>query len=555
MNTTAESTTARSFLGVLLVGIVAGVLAAVAMLVTMGILRLAFGWPTPTELIFDRLFPLLTVEFFIGSLVKAGGYTPLKLQGVYGALAGQVAVAAIGGVIYSWYLNRLEQRQRSDNVDPGIFDARGWRLIVPGVLVATVLFVILLWPTLITNYHGLPPARARIIASLEMLISFSVCGFGIMLFHALISARPAQSSAKSAGVRTTGRRRFLALGIGAALSIALDGLLRRLYRIGTFAYDGRQYGGPGVQKITPIRPRDEFYQVSKNLIDPMIVRDSWRLDIVGQVENPQVYSFADIAAMPAVEQETTLLCISYAIGSGLCSNAMWKGVPLPRLLAQVKPKPNVTTVLFRAADGYYETFRFEKAMEPTTIVAYEMNGEPLPQGHGFPLRLIVPGLYGEKNPKWLTRIELLDEADARLHRRHGCGFYKQQGWGRLGDAIPTHSRFDAPQVAGDHFAQPFILGRTAELRGMAFGGDRGISKVEISTDDGETWEETEISYPGTRISWSLWRYEWTPKEVGKSQLVVRATDGDGKLQISEYRDQVPDGATGFHHVRASVVAS
>ena len=213
----------------------------------------------------------------------------------------------------------------------------------------------------------------------------------------------------------------------------------------------------------------------------MIVRDSWRLDIVGQVENPQVYSFADIAAMPAVEQETTLLCISYGIGSGLCSNAIWKGVPLPRLLAQVKPKPNVTTVLFRAADGYYETFRFEKAMEPTTLVAYEMNGEPLPQGHGFPLRLIVPGLYGEKNPKWLTRIELLDEADARLHRRHGCGFYKQQGWGRLGDVIPTHSRFDAPQVAGNHFAQPFILGKTAELRGMAFGGDRGISKVEIST--------------------------------------------------------------------------
>jgi len=287
----------------------------------------------------------------------------------------------------------------------------------------------------------------------------------------------------------------------------------------------------------------------------MIVRDSWRLDIVGQVENPQVYSFADIAAMPAVEQETTLLCISYGIGSGLCSNAIWKGVPLPRLLAQVTPKPNVTTVLFRAADGYYETFRFEKAMEPTTLVAYEMNGEPLPQGHGFPLRLIVPGLYGEKNPKWLTRIELLDEADARLHRRHGCGFYKQQGWGRLGDAIPTHSRFDAPQVAGNHFAQPFILGKTAELRGMAFGGDRGISKVEISTDDGKTWEEVEISQPGTKISWSLWRYEWTPREVGESQLVVRATNGEGKLQISEYRDQVPDGATGLHRVRANVVAS
>src|SRR5215471_2173303 len=394
MSTTTESTATRSLLAVVLVGAVAGVLAGVAMLVTMGILRVVFGWPTPTELIFDRLFPFLTVEFFISSLVKAGGYTPLKLQGVYGALAGQVVVAAIGGVIYSWYLNRLDRRQHSHNADHGNVDPRGWRLIAPGVLATTVLLVILLWPTLITNYHGLPPAQARIVASLEMLISFSVCGFGIMLFHALLSARPAETSSEGAGALTVGRRRFLALGIGAAVVLALGSTLRRLFRMGTFSYDGRQYRGPGVQKITPIRPRDEFYQVSKNLIDPMIVRDSWRLDIVGQVENPQVYSFADIAAMPAVEQETTLLCISYGIGSGLCSNAIWKGVPLPSLLAQVKPKSNVTTVLFRAADGYYETFRFEKAMEPTTLVAYEMNGEPLPQGHGFPLRLIVPGLYG-----------------------------------------------------------------------------------------------------------------------------------------------------------------
>src|SRR3954451_25292767 len=114
MKATTEPTTTRSFLGVLLVGIVAGVLAGIAMVVTTGILRLAFGWPTPTELIFDRLFPFLTVEFFIGSLVKCVGCTPLKLQGVYGPMAGQVPVAAIGGVFYSWYLNRLERRQHWD---------------------------------------------------------------------------------------------------------------------------------------------------------------------------------------------------------------------------------------------------------------------------------------------------------------------------------------------------------------------------------------------------------------------------------------------------------
>lgn len=545
----------RPWIKKLMVGFFAGLLAGISMLLTMALLRLFLGWPTPTELIFDRLFPLLTVEFFIGSLVRAGGYTPLKLQGVFGALAGQVIVAGLGGVIYAFYLRRHDRRSGSPSTSGPLFDPRGWPLIIPGVLAATLLFIALLWPTLYTNYRGYPPGASHVIASLGMLISFSICGLGIMFFYGLLNRPPPAPGADEpamAAVGSVGRRRFVALGLGTALVLALGGTLRRLFQVGTFRYDGRQYSGPKVQKITPIRPNDEFYQVSKNLIDPDVVRDVWRLDIVGQVETPRIYSFADVAAMPAVEQETTLLCISYGVGSGLCSNAIWKGVPLPALLAPVKPKPNVTTVLFRAADGYYETFRFEKAMEPTTLVAYEMNGEPLPRGHGFPLRLIVPGLYGEKQPKWLTRIELLDEADARLHRRHGCGFYKQQGWGREGDVIPTHSRIDAPQVRGNHFESPFQVGKPVELRGMAFGGDRGISKVEISDDDGETWKDAAITKPGTKLSWSLWSYQWTPAGEGETKLVVRATDGNGKLQISEYRDQVPDGATGLHGVRAVV---
>jgi DMSO/TMAO reductase YedYZ molybdopterin-dependent catalytic subunit len=533
----------RPVVKTLLWGFVAGVFAGVAMLLCMALLRLFLGWPTPTELIFDRLFPFLTVDFFISSLIKAGGYTPLKLQGIFGALTAQLVVAGLGGAIYALYLRGHRA------------GSRGWSLIIPGVIAAAVLVVALLWPTLVTNYRGYPPDTARWIAALEMLVSFSVCGAGIMFFYGLLNRPepiPAAPPGESGAPTSVGLRRFLALGMAAVVSIALSRVLQKLFAIGTFRYDGRQYRGPKVQKITPIRPDDEFYQVSKNLIDPDIVRDIWRLDIIGQVEMPRVYTFAELAAMPAVEQETTLLCISYGIGSGYCSNAIWKGVPLPTLLAQVKPKPNVTTVLFRAADGYYETFRFAKAMEPTTIVAYEMNGEPLPKGHGFPLRLIVPGLYGEKNPKWITRIELLDEADGRLHRRHGCGFYKEQGWGREGDSIPTHSRIDAPEVVGNHFAAPFKVGQPAELRGMAFGGDRGISKVEISSDNGQTWVEATMSQPGTKISWSLWSYTWTPAVAGDTSVAVRATDGNGGLQISEYRDQVPDGATGLHSVKARV---
>jgi hypothetical protein len=153
-------------------GFIAGALAGLAMLLAMALLRLLLGWPTPTELIFDRIFPLLTVEFFISSLVRAGGYTPLKLQGVFGALAGQLIVAGLGGALYAFYLRRRERRTRASTTYGSLLDARGWPLIIPSVLIATAIFVALLWPTLFTNYRGFPPGRAHVIASLEMLIHF-----------------------------------------------------------------------------------------------------------------------------------------------------------------------------------------------------------------------------------------------------------------------------------------------------------------------------------------------------------------------------------------------
>src|SRR4029077_2689305 len=253
----------------LIVGSFAGVLAGIAMLLTMALLRLFLGWPTPTELIFDRIFPLLTVEFFIGSLVRAGGYTPLKLQGVFGALAGQVVVAGLGGELYAFYLRSRDRRGGLRTWGTSLVDPRGLPLIIPGILATTMLFIALLWPTLLTNYRGFPAGTARVIASLEMLISFSVCGVGIMVFYGLLSG-PSRAAAIDQGAiafgEAVGRRRFVALGIGTAFALALGGTLRRLFWMGTFSYDGRQYGGPRVQKITPIRPKDQFYQVSKNLI-------------------------------------------------------------------------------------------------------------------------------------------------------------------------------------------------------------------------------------------------------------------------------------------------
>src|SRR5205823_10082992 len=222
-NSSPRSKDRRHWLKTLTWGLIAGVMAGLAMLLIMALLRLFLGWPTPTELIFDRIFPLLTVEFFIGSLVRAGGYTPLKLQGVFGALAGQVIVAGLGGVIYAFYLKRRDRRDVAQITSTSLLDGRGWSLIIPGVLAATILFVALLWPTLSTNYRGFPPGAAHVIASIEMLISFSVCGFGIMFFYSLLSRPPHDMTAGETATmvgRSIGRRRFVALGIGAVVALA-----------------------------------------------------------------------------------------------------------------------------------------------------------------------------------------------------------------------------------------------------------------------------------------------------------------------------------------------
>ena len=177
-------------------------------------------------------------------------------------------------------------------------------------------------------------------------------------------------------------------------------------------------------------------------------------------------------------------------------------------------------------------------MDPTTLVAYEMNGEALPARHGFPARIIVPGLFGEKSVKWVTRIEV-----AEGERK---GFYEQQGWGP-GFVIPTHSRFDVPQAD-----QELRAGAPLRLRGIAFGGNRGVSRVEVSTDGGGRWSEARIDYPGTPLSWALWSLEWSPPAPGTYTLVVRATDGSGELQTATERDTAPQGATGYHRVTARV---
>jgi DMSO/TMAO reductase YedYZ molybdopterin-dependent catalytic subunit len=234
------------------------------------------------------------------------------------------------------------------------------------------------------------------------------------------------------------------------------------------------------------------------------------------------------------------MCISNKVGDILISNAVWTGIPMATLLNAAGVKEGAVEVVLHSADGYTDTFAIEKALEPTTLIAIAMNGEELPDKHGFPARVVVPGLFGEKNAKWLTGIEVVDKETK--------GFYEKQGWGPS-FVIPTRALFYVPELKNQ-----FRVGSTLDLRGIAFAGNRGISKVEISLDDGKSWLPTTIDYPGTKLTWALWSYDWRPTAAGEFGMLVRATDGNGELQTAEKRSIVSEGATGYHRVVAKIVA-
>ena len=218
-------------------------------------------------------------------------------------------------------------------------------------------------------------------------------------------------------------------------------------------------------------------------------------------------------------------------------NARWTGVPLARLLTAAGLDGAARFVVFRSADNYDETLPLVAALDPATLLVHAMNGQPLSPKHGFPLRIILPGRYGVKNPKWLTRIEVAAEP--------GGGYWPKRGWNT--DApVQTTARIDAP-TGETPLAGPRVL-----VGGVAFAGDRGVSRVEVSADDGHTWRPAQSKPPLARTTWALWGFVWEDPPPGEHVLVARAVDGTGAVQTAEERPQLPDGAAGYHRVRVHV---
>ncbi len=337
------------------------------------------------------------------------------------------------------------------------------------------------------------------------------------------------------------RRHFISIGGGIGLGLLIPGLFYRYAMNGVNVGDAniRAYLKDGPQAaLRAITPTDDFYQMASHG-EPAVDPRSWSLKIDGLVKHPLHFNYEEIRALPVYETTLTLECISNPVGGRYIGNAVWKGTLLKPLIERAGLLGEAKYAVFYAAEGYTTGHPLERLDDPANFLAYDMNGAPLPRAHGFPLRVLMPGRYGMKMPKWLSRIEFVD--------KEYLGFWERQGWSNVGDRH-VQAVIDDPHTMGK------IQGQTFVVTGYAIGGKSGVSKVEISTDGGDSWEPVEVfSNPQPSQMWAFWKYVWKNPPKGRQTLKVRATDGRGNVQTSIETPEWPSGATGYHTIDVTVV--
>ena len=356
-------------------------------------------------------------------------------------------------------------------------------------------------------------------------------------------------------IRGYDRRRFLRTGVAAAGIAVVSGGIGRLLTsranaaasraaatipepgdTGSPIPAGADLGVPGVGPF--LTPNADFYRVDTALFVPAIDASTWTLRVHGMVDREITLDFDQLLARPMIERDVTLACVSNEVGGPYVGNARWIGAPLADLLREAGVHAEASQIVSRSADGFTIGTPTAIAMDGRdAMLAVSMNGEPLPLEHGFPVRMVVPGLYGYVSAtKWLVDLELttLDAYDA---------YWIQRGWAKEAP-IKTQSRIDTP---GD--GARLTAGRVP-VAGVAWAQHRGIEGVEVMVDDGG-WREAELGDEDTIDTWRQWVYRWDAAP-GPHTLAVRATDGDGETQTGGRVSPFPDGATGHHTILVDV---
>lgn len=441
----------------------------------------------------------------------------------------------------------------------GVFGPAAKPLLFTSVLLGMLAFYVLLWRTVTQRFPQWSLTRTVGVATVAVaaiLLTFSVVlilltpaelgsattwpayigttllasatfAFIAGAYLALTTPLEYETLEARAASRRAVMVRLPALMLGVIASVVI---VRRLIDT-TGGGSQRSHFGRETPEITPV---EEFYIVSKNLLDPGINADRWSLRLRGSVNKTVELSYDDIKALPSIQQYATLQCISNDVGGDLMGNALWTGVQLKKVIDLAGPTSDVTHVLFRCEDDYMESLSIERATMDEVLLTYEMNGARLTEKHGYPLRLLVPGKYGMQNPKWITEIILASEDQP--------SYWAERSWSP-GTEMHTSSRIDIPSP-GD-----VLSAGTLRAHGVSFSGKRGISRVEVSTDGGSSWNDARLKTPLGPYTWVLWSYDWQVADrEAQVSVLARATDGNGDLQTAEEAPAYPDGATGYPRV-------
>jgi DMSO/TMAO reductase YedYZ molybdopterin-dependent catalytic subunit len=405
---------------------------------------------------------------------------------------------------------------------------------------------------------SLGPARVGMFIMILWAVLVFVA-WGVTLSRLVLSISPAAYEAAEPGMS---RREFLYLvGAGSftimvtALGVSVLGQRKTGTSPGKEAetiIEAGKTSGPAASPPQPVlearlppvpgtRPEltsnENFYRIDINTLPPEVDASTWKLEVDGLVDQPLSLTLDDLRSRSSYGQVITLSCISNQIGGDLISTGLWTGVRLKDILNEAGLRRGVQEIAMESVDGFYESLPLDEAMDDRTLLVYEMNGEPLPVAHGFPLRIYIPGHYGMKQPKWLKHLQAIDHA--------GAGYWVERGWSAT--AVPkTTSVIDTVAVeAGDPDTGMIPVG------GIAYAGARGISKVEVQVDDGP-WKEAELRDPPlSQLTWVQWRFLWNA-EMGRHTFRVRAYDGTGALQETQPSPPHPNGATGIDEVTQTI---
>ncbi|CAN5503242.1 molybdopterin-dependent oxidoreductase [soil metagenome] len=394
----------------------------------------------------------------------------------------------------------------------------------------------------------------------------TVCGIAVL--RVLTSGRIVDGQRRAGGASNPGEvsevdpgRRLSLMTIGLLGAGLLSGVIgaivtRRVHSVAddraTFAVPTANVPAPpvppqvqpaGVQLPSFITSNADFYRIDTALSVPQLARENWKLRIHGMVDREITYTFDDLQQFELIEKVVTLTCVSNPVGGDLISNAVWTGYRVRDLLADAGVQPDSDMVLSTSSDGFTAGTPVEALTDQRdAILAITMNGEPLPAQHGYPARLVVPGLYGYVSAtKWVVDLELtrFDQAEA---------YWTRLGWAPRGP-IKTESRIDVPR-SGQEVAPGAVT-----FGGVAWAQNRGVRAVEVriyGPAGHGTWQPAELGASYSGETWRLWSFPWQATTEGLYTITVRATDNTGEVQTEEQASVLPDGATGWHEVGFSV---